>query len=494
MGPPPDAIPRAAPSGNRARRSWARLRQLFESDIWDYGIGGEPSLKGHWIALLRILSISWSGLLRNGLFTRAAALSYSSLLALGPLVAVVVIFSSSFIQTNAETQIKRVLLFIAPSLKEMLALDGSPPTGAESEMANALDALLSQIVTGAESLLNQVDTTGSTLFGAMGSLIFIWIVIQLLTSVETTLNQIWGVHQGRPWSQRIVFYWTFVTLGALLGLGSAALFSASNIIAMLDWVPFGSEMARLAFRFTPLLSYAMLVLLLTLFYRFFPNTSVAFRPALAGSALTALLLFLNNYLSILYVQRVISFQSLYGSVGIVPVLMIGLYFFWVLILLGGQLTYAVQNVHFLTHQDAWQRSSPLARELVTLAAFLMIARRFHACEPPPTVEDISARLHVPVNILNESLGTLQRLDWIARVTLDEPRAELKRAAYRPSKPLAAYNLSRFRHALENFGRSDMLGSLLRDDPLLKTYAEALRWHEQDPLCQTALPQLLDRNA
>jgi len=479
---------------------WNILHQLFEKDIWEYGVGDDPSLRGQWLALLRILSISWKGLLENRILSRAAALGYSSLLALGPLVAIVVILSSSFVQTDAETQIKRALLFIAPSLQEMVTLDksGEKESGHEAalteegeEINTALDTLITQIVQGVQAMLSKINTSGSKAFGVLGALIFIWVIIQLLTAVENTLNQIWGVHQGRPWSQRIVFYWTFISLGILLGLGSTALFSASNLVGMFDWVPFGSDLATLLLRFSPLLSFAMLVILLVLFYRFFPNTSVTFKPALVGSLLTASLLILNNYLSILYVHRVISLQSLYGSVGIVPVMMIGLYFFWVLVLLGGQLTYAVQNVSLLANQAAWMRISPAVREMVTLSAFLVVARRFHTCDSAPTMNEMSRQLHIPANILNESLELLEELDWIARISLEERRDDHTEIAYRPAKPLSSYTLSRFRDAMDHLGHSEILKSLIQADPLLKDYSDSTRWHEKDPFCQKDLQALLN---
>ena len=472
-----------------ARRWASNLRNFFDTEIWEYGIGEDPSLKGQWIAFMRILAISGRGLIENRLFSRAAALSYSSLIALGPLVAIIVILSSSFIRTDAETQIKKALLFVAPSLQEMVTL--SEDAEVEGEMATALDTLITQIIQGAEELLGQINTGGSKAFGALGSIILIWVVIQLLTSVENTLNQIWGVHTGRRWSQRIVFYWTFISLGALLGLGSTALFSASNIVGMFDWVPMGSEMAAALLSLSPVLSFLMLVILLALFYRFFPNTSVAFKPALVGSLLTATLLILNNYLSILYVHRVLSFQSLYGSVGIIPVMMIGLYFFWILILLGGQLTYAVQNVSLLANQAAWQRISPLSREMVTLSAFLSIARKFHECTPAPTMNEISRELHVPVNIINESLEILEGMAWITRIRIEVRKDESENVGFRPSRPLESYSLSRFKASIEQADGADITAQLIKADPLLERYCERLQWHEEDDFCRKPLNALLE---
>jgi membrane protein len=474
-------------ANNTFRSRFQRVRIFFRKDLWETHPSQERTARYRAVFFLRALAISWKGLSENRLFSRAAALSYSSLIALGPLIAIVVMLSSTFVQTDAETQIKRALLFISPSLEEMITLEREEN---QEEMATALDQLLTQIVAGAEDLIGQVNTSGSKAFGVLGALILIWVVIQLLTSVENTLNQIWGVHQGRPWSQRIVFYWTFISLGALLGLGSTALFSASNFAAMTNWVPFGSGMSSLTLSFSPLLSFGMLVLLLTLFYRFFPNTTVAFRAALTGSLLTAVLLFLNNYLSILYVHRVISFQSLYGSVGIIPILMIGLYFFWVLILLGGQVTYAVENVRFMTDQSAWRRINPLAREIVTLATFLQIARRFHACEDAPTINEISQNLHAPVNIINESVEILERLDWVTRITMEDTKEDIERIGFRPARPLAAYSLSRFRTAFTHVGQGTITKHLLKSDPLIKDYHKALQWHETEPFFKADLQALL----
>jgi membrane protein len=475
-------------SGPESGSKLQRLRRFIERDIWDFGVGGDRSLQGQLRALVRVLVISARGLGENRLFSRAAALSYASLIALGPLVAIIVFLSGSFVQTDAETQIKRGLLFIAPSLQEYSRVDTS--LEADPEMASAVDELITRIVEGAESMLQQVNTGGSKAFGALGALIFIWVVIQLLTTVENTLNQIWGVHKGRLWSQRVVFYWTFVSLGVLLGLGSTALLSASNLATLTDWVPFGSSMANLTLALSPLLSFFMLVLLLTLFYRFFPNTSVHFKPALIGSLLTASLLLLNNFLSILYVHRVISFQSLYGSVGIIPVLMFGLYFFWILILLGGQLTYAVQNVSYLTTRSAWITISPRSRKLLTLAAFTHIARRFRDCEPPPTIHDISSRFKVPTNLLNESASLLEKMGWITRVAIEGAREEAEGSGFRPSRPLETYTPAAFQSTVERDGQSGAMQNLPAADPILKAYTEALDQLQGDTFWETDMASLL----
>src|SRR5690606_4900566 len=108
----------------------------------------------------------------------------------------------------------------------------------------------------------------------------------------------------------------------------------------------------------------------------------------------------------LYFMGVIRTKSLYGSVGIVPILMAGLYIFWFFVLVGGQITYAVQNVRYRSSQTAWHNLNHATRESMSLVVLLLIARRFKACAPAYSVTELAHLIRVPSQILNESLNRL----------------------------------------------------------------------------------------
>ena len=192
---------------------------------------------------------------------------------------------------------------------------------------------------------------------------------------------------------------------------------------------------------------------------------------MTGALVVATLLFINNYLSLLYVQRVILLKSLYGSVGIVPVLMFGLYFFWVFVLLGSQISYAAQNVHIRTHQAMWERISHRTRETISLAAFLIIARGFASGRPPVSLDDLGSQLRIPANLLNESLQQLSEIGWATQV----PRLieGTMVPCYMPSRPLNQISLADFRHALESAGNSAGLEHLSGLDPIVDQYQQIL---------------------
>ncbi len=490
------ATPRSALS-RKVRRTLRDLRGFWLDKIWAPKAIEDRSRWGIWMRWMRVAFITWDGLMSNRLFSRAASLSYSSLIGLGPLIAMVVLLSGTFLRGDAELQIKRMLLFVAPTLQEYITLDEAArpsPTGEEEEVyATALDELISQIVEGAEATIQQIDTGGSQAFGLIGLLILIFIAIQLLTAVETTLNAIWGTRSGRAWGQRIVSYWTFISLGAVLGLGGTALLSASAVANMFEVVPFGDALTRLFVLASPLLGFGMITLLLTAFYTYFPNANVQVRPAFIGAVVVAVLLFLNNYLSILYVGQVLRLQSLYGSVGIIPVLMLGLYFFWVFILLGGQLSYAVQNVNFLSRREAWSQVSARTQETLTLAAFLVIAREFAAQRPPPSAAQLSERMRVPGNVLNESLNLLSDIGWITPtpVIAEDGNEEL---CYQPARPLKRLTLARFHAAFEDYGNSGGIDFIEHVDPLIGHYRDGLEAGLGEKLGKRSLDDLFAETA
>ena len=188
-----------------------------------------------------------------------------------------------------------------------------------------------------------------------------------------------GVRTGRGgWGQTAsCSYWTFISLGAVLGgrfggfafgLGDRRLFQGSSVSGR-D----ADRALHLCFAASGIWHdhpspHGL--------YMYFPNAAVKGETGtFIGALLVAALLFLNNYLSILYVGQVIRFQSLYGSVGIIPVLMMGCSFFWVLY----SAWWAESVTQFRTwtsssHREAWASGEcPRSRDAHARVCFAFAA-------------------------------------------------------------------------------------------------------------------------
>src|SRR6185503_8944626 len=143
-----------------------------------------------------------------------SALAYTTLLALVPLLAVTISVSTSMLAQKGQEPIKQLvdefIANVAPQLN--LRVTGDTVEAAEAKRAEVVDKMMS-------FLSNiQAGTLGTT--GIIGLVV---IAILLLSNIEATFNDMWGVTQGRSWMLRVVNYWAAITLGPMLlavGVGS----------------------------------------------------------------------------------------------------------------------------------------------------------------------------------------------------------------------------------------------------------------------------------
>lgn len=474
-GPPPSA-PKA-----RITDTWTRLVHIYQREIWQSAYLKDRSLKGCTYAVLRVVSITFTAFNETRIATRAAALSFSSLLSLGPLL-VISVLVAGFAMGNDEANVvgntlNKIIKMVAPQIAQYEQITQTP-----SEVNPQLVEIINAIVASSKS--------GSA--GAASIFSLLLIVLLLFKSIEDTFNDIWGVRQGRSVLMRVVLYWTILTLGAILFFTAIAMLSASTFVSVFtEWLPYNIDLASLGF-VVQLASCGLLAVMLTLFYRVIPNTRVFWRAAIIGGVVVAALLLGNQLLQFLYVKRVLMDRNFYGSLAIVPVLMFGLYVFWLIVLIGGVVSYAIQNVHFRNSQAAWSTLTESMRERMTLVVFLTICRRFRDCLPPISVSHLSERLKVPSQLLNECLNRLVKLQLVTTLR-PPPDSTGTDYLYQPARPLNRTTLFDFKTLDDNLGEDPVGASLERLDPLIAQYGAALnRLGEQEFFKQT-VEQLLEQH-
>jgi membrane protein len=477
----------------------SRLNRLWTHDIWAAGLAREKSLRHRLLSLLRIVSIILSGLQELKVAARAAALSYSTLLGIGPLVAIAVMISGFALGDNdpavAANGVNDVISFIAPQVGQYqnTVTDTTAPGPADAASAPAGTArppadpemvkFISNFIT------NSRADSGTA--GVVGVLALLVIVVMLFTSVEKTFNDIWGVRRGRNWLTRIIYYWAVITVGALVFFTSLTLFSAGTVADVyIAKLPFRQELASVYTLLLRSVSAVLLIVILTLFYRLIPNTRVKWWAALVGAVIVTGLLFLNNYLAFLYLRNVVTTNRLYGALGMLPILMLGLYIFWLFVLVGGQITYAVQNLHYRSSQTAWHSLNHATRESMSLLVLLLVARRFKACAPAYSVTELSHVIRVPSQILNESLNRLCDLQLISELPPGDG-ADPTDHRYQPARPLDKITLHDFRQMFEHYGEAPSGGLLDNVDPVLALYHDRLAACLPAALGDKTLEQLID---
>ncbi len=524
-----------------------RATRIYTCEIWRSEFLNATGPRARFYAFLRVVSITITGIIETKTPSRAAALSFSSLLGLGPLMAIAVLVAGFVLDRQdpdlAVNTLNRLIKFVAPQITQYERLEAAQATngGAAAPRSDVVSAATLHVPPGAaarardqavttppppaptadESPAPAPDATAppaaaddapvpvnpelvelidgfiagsrSSTAGIVGLVTLIFIVLQLFTSVENAFNEIWGVRQGRTWLMRIVYYWTVLTLGAVLFFAVVTTLSAGAYFAVVERsLPFGLGTTVVEFLrlILPSLSIVLLVIVLGLFYKFIPNTRVLWRGAFAGALLVGLLVVLNNYLAFLYLSKVVQQRSLFGSLGILPILMFGLYIFWFFLLLGGQVSYAIQNVHFRNSQAAWNTLAESMRERLSLSVLLRIGRRFRDCQPPVTVSHLGTELGVPTQILNECLNRLVQMRLLTPVPPEKGDKE-NDLRYQIARPLNRTTLGDFKRMDDEHG-GDPAGPTLTDiDPIVLAYDQELDGFQRGAFFQKTIDELID---
>jgi len=477
----------------RAQNEVNALPELVRDEIWRTGHLEDRSTRAKFFGFLRVIALTWDGIRTNRIPSQAAALSYYTLIALGPLIAIAIMISAFIMPDDGRDRIADTLTdavyFVAPSAHEATQQEIMlPDDDAEPGENEAPETVSQQVVENdLERVIDTlVENSRSSTVGIVGSLFLIWISIQLLSTIEKTYNTIWGVQQGRNFFQQVVFYWTIISLGAVLAATLVTL-GYGKIAASFEGLPLGALFRETLLSLAPVMIFVLAVFLLAVFNRFIPNARVHWRPAFLGAIIVTALLYLNQYASFFYIGFVVRQKSLFGAVGLLPVLLLGLFIFWVILLLGGQITYAIQNVNRLTHQRAWEGTSRRARELLAVTTLAMIARRFENCEEALSADDLSERIRVPVNTLNHTLSQLVKIGLLVVV---EPEDKDEAPRYQPGRPVDYISPADFKERLELDGNNEALKLLDQADPFVQRYHELLLETPEDHPGRQSLKSLI----
>ncbi len=395
---------------------WARIRTAADNFFHEKGIeSGESFGRSRLHRFAHFWLLVGKTFVRNRCPVRASALAYTTLLALVPLLAVVVSITTSVLKSRGEAEIQqlvdRMIDYAAPTLDlEPRAADSDEPSGRE-KVVKQINGFIQNINSGTLSL-----TAGLAL---------LFVGISLLRTIEAAFNDIWGVTKNRGWFKSIVYYWAAITLGPILIVGTIALTTGPHLArtqALLGTVPF---LGNVFFRVTP---FVVLSLGFAAFYAAMPNTRVHWKAALVGGTIGGCLWQLNNMFNVIYVSRAVSYTNIYGSLGILPLFLVGMYFSWLIMLLGAQVAYAFQNRAAYIQERQAESVNQRGREFIALRLMTHISRNFLAGAPPLSGVELSKQLTIPSQLAQKVLGTLVQGGILVEVADSDTR-------FSPGRPL-----------------------------------------------------------
>jgi membrane protein len=312
-------------------------------------------------------------------------------------------------------------LALVPLLTIVLAIFTTFPMF--GQLRTALDSwfvqtLMPKAIANTISLNLTQFASKATGLSALGAVLLLLTTTAMMGMIERALNQIWGVRQPRPWSQRVPVYWAIISLGPILfGLSLTAtsqLFTATGMLA--GSVPlFGDFFGTL---FYTLVSVALTTGAYTLLYMTVPNRRVYWRDALWGGLAAALAFEAAKRGFALFIRQFPTYAIIYGALAALPLFLIWMYVSWLITLVGAVLAAALPVVKY----ERWWYQPVPGSAFVDAMAVLKVLHGSSQATGTALVPSAAIRAHTRIGYdeMTMLLEKMVEAGWVGRVQDEHP--------------------------------------------------------------------------
>ncbi|ARU05125.1 hypothetical protein CCO03_10860 [Comamonas serinivorans] len=326
-------------------------------------------------------------------------------------------FNQDSLALTASSLTFTTMLGLVPLLAVMLAIFTAFPLFRELEVAlerwlvhNLVPRSISQSVL---DYLTQFAAQANEL-GLLGLVGLVFTSLSMIYTIDQTLNAIWRVRESRPWAQRLLLYWAVLSLGPVAAGGSVAITSFLMAEAR-GWV---NDVAPGMGVLLNTAQVALLMLGLSLLYKLVPNTPVRWSHALAGGLFAAACLSLGRWGIGLYLSNIPTYSLIYGAFATLPILLVWVYVAWLIILLGAVVAaYApalMAGVARRPSTGGWQFQ-------VALEVLQLLARAQRGPARGRSMPWLARRLRLDAQQVQPAFDALQAMGWVG--LLEEPERD-----------------------------------------------------------------------
>ena len=365
------------------------LMQFLQTDIWRVNPDELSAVRRLLYEVIKVLMLAIRFFTTKRVLTQAAALTYSTLLAIVPIMAVVFAIARGFGYNK----------YIEMWFRDALA--------SQPQVADIITEWVNSYL---------IHTQSGVILG-VGLLFMLYTVLMLVSNIEQTFNEIWQVKKQRSIFRTFTDYLAmFFLFPILIVLSSGvSIFMATVADSLPDFLLLGPVVRWLV----GLVPYVLMMCLFIGLYIFMPNTHVRLKNAIVPGILAGIAM---QWLQFFYIHSqiwVTGYNAIYGSFAALPLFMLWVQISWTICLFGAELTYTSQNLEYFDYNT--QTSDISHRYRIMLCALLMsrICHRFAEGGRPYTAEELRSETRVPIRIVVDLLYQLIEARLLIEVTSDE---------------------------------------------------------------------------
>lgn len=418
------------------------------ADIWAYCSDGvwEDHRTTVKVNVIKTISLTVKTFLNSDLQSKACAMTYRTLLAVVPALALVFAIGRGF---GFQNLLQSQLFSYFPSQHRAL------------EMAfSFVDSCLAQASEG--------------LFVGVGIVFLFWTIVSLLDSVEDAFNQVWGVTAGRSLFRKVSDYLAICIILPVLMIcsGGLQIFMSAAIQKLLP-SDFVSPLTEL---FLDCISILFAWLFFTGAYMLIPNAKVKFKNAFPAGIVAGTAFQLLQWLFVTGQLYVSKYNAIYGSFSFLPLMMIWMQLSWLITLAGALICRSAQNISLFSYNRQIRSISMNYSLKVTVSVLTVILKRFSSGQPPLTPSEISDRYDIPSLLASSIIGRLIRCGLLVRIAPQDKREIPDELPVQPALSTDRYTMAYVVETLRDHGESDFIPGLGNRFQKIVNLCDSIRTH------------------
>ena len=359
--------------------TWQKIVHFIQYDLWrrtSSELKDGKRVKRVGFGVLKTLILVVRGFSSKQLNTAANALTYNLVFAVVPILAMVLAIAKGFgFAEVIEQQLQKSMLGETNIMPEIMG------------MVN-----------------RYLETAQGGTFIGIGLLILIWAVYSFFRNVEQAFNTIWDVKQSRSILRQLTTYIAVLFMVPVLVIATSGV--SILIHATVETIPLLEKISHWHSSMVRLMQFVVAWLVFLWMYMAIPNTKVHFTSAIFPAVVMGTLFQLLQMLSMYVIMFLGRTSIVYGAFAAIPIIMMWLQWTCLLILIGAELSFAIQNNEQFEYEKDLNAMSRRYKDCLTLYLLAAIIERFNADEPPLSAHEMAHKYRLPVRLVNQLLSRL----------------------------------------------------------------------------------------
>jgi membrane protein len=257
----------------------------------------------------------------------------------------------------------------------------------------------------------------------------LWAVIKVLSNIEKSFNDIWGVKKMRSFGRRLSDYLSFTLIFPLFLIFSTGLtvFVTSKATMITEKIAILGAISPLIHFLLGFLPYIIMWAVFAAIYIFMPNTKVNLKSAIIAGIIAGTLYQITQFIYVHFQVGIGRYNAIYGSFAALPFFLMWLHVSWRIVLFGAEVSFAHQNVQTYEFEPDCLNVSNSFRRLLTLRVANLLAKNFKEGKDAMTASEISHQLDMPIRLVRDILNELLEAKLVSTIKTEEE----KTVAYQP---------------------------------------------------------------